>query len=200
MRQGKPITLKQARLQALYVGEKAEKRRYGMKPITQWTLEERNHFLTLLMGKCWHEWEEHREMGSYWYQCKLCGVSDSINMNFYADLSRFEIIKSFMEKELPEVWERYLGKHHEKAYYACLYNEDKPFTKGFDAQLDLTNLIIFLLDNQEGWAWKECTACTGNGDISENSIRWGVDKITCPECQGAGKVKHPALLFAEGVK
>jgi hypothetical protein len=144
------------------------------KPIESWSLEEKNIFFDKLKGR------------------EIEGLAN------YFGTAGFFSIQNFMERELPEVWEGYLGRHHEKMYYACLYNEDKPFTRGFNAQLDLSNLITFLLDNQEGWEWKECTACTGNGDISKNSIHWGVDKITCPECQGAGKVKHPALRRGRG--
>lgn len=167
------------------------------KSITEWTLDEKNHFLTLLIEKCWHEWEEHREGGSYWYQCKFCGVSDSININFfYADLSRFKIIKSFMEKNLPEVLEGYLQYHIDWIDY-----EEIKATNTLSAWLDPTNLITFLLDNQEGWAWKECGVCKG-----DSCPHWGIVNVgelmslQWYGCLTAGKIKHPALLFAEGIK
>jgi len=141
------------------------------KPVSEWTEKQQAIFLNHLTG---HSFTHH------YY--------------FHTD-SGFFAVKSFMERELPEVWEGYVDEEF------ILFRYDKREAhKCLDNTFNLSNLIQYLLDNQEGWAWKECTACTGNGDISENSIRWGVDKITCPECQGAGKVKHPALLFAEGVK
>jgi len=143
------------------------------KPIASWSLEEKNIFFDKLKGR------------------EIEGLAN------YFGTAGFFSIQNFMERELPEVWEGYLSDTVQREFYYDGYDR---YTTTFNAQLNLTNLITFLLDNQEGWAWKECTACTGNGDISKNSIRWGVDKITCPECQGAGKVKHPALLFAEGVK
>ena len=149
------------------------------KPIESWSLEEKNIFFDKLKGR------------------EIEGLAN------YFGTAGFFSIQNFMEKELPEVWEGYLNQIVQKHFFHDGYDENRKHgrcTSILNAQLDLTNLITFLLDNQEGWAWKECTACTGNGDISENSIRWGVDKITCPECQGAGKVKHPALIFAEGVK
>jgi hypothetical protein len=174
--------------------------------IEKMTLEQKNKFFTLLIGKCWHEWKPY-EMDNYHFdkiQCSICGVIINSSYSpppwdFYASLSGFQIIKEHMEKEFPEVWEEYL----EWCRLTCTFPAYKVVSQHtiiFNKQLNLTNLITYLLDNQEWWAWKECPACTGNGDISENSIRWGVDKITCPECHGAGKIKHPALLYAEGVK
>ena len=140
------------------------------KPIESWSLEEKNIFFDKLKGR------------------EIEGLAN------YFGTAGFFSIQNFMERELPEVWEGYLEWTNE------LIPDHYTFTQGLNVVLDLSNLITYLLDNQEGWAWKECTACTGNGDISENSIHWGVDKVTCPVCNGKGKVKHPALTFAEGVK
>ena len=145
------------------------------KPVSKWTPAHKMEFLDLLIGL------EERD--------------------FYSQGEYFFMVKSFMEQSLPVVWEGYLSDVANDLCFHVLDNLNKGlFMQVFNAQLNLSNLIQYLLDNQEGWAWKECTACTGNGDISENSIHWGVDKVTCPVCNGAGKVKHPALLFAEGVK
>ncbi len=165
------------------------------KPIKDWSLEEKNHFLTLLIGKCWHE--PHSNAYDIIPHCKHCGTSSmwTNGVLIQPQLTIVPTIKEFMEKELPEVWEGYL-----REIFAVRGNVGFNLPIKVNKLLDLTNLIAFLLDNQKGWAWIRCDACTGNGDISENSIRWGVDKVTCPVCNGTGKVKHPALLFAEGVK
>jgi hypothetical protein len=128
------------------------------KPVSEWTEKQQAIFLNHLTG---HTFTHH------YY--------------FHTD-SGFFAVKSFMEKELPDVWEGYLSDTVQREFYYDGYDR---YTTTFNAQLNLTNLITFLLDNQEGWAWKECTACTGK------------DKPI--NCNG-GKIKHPALLFAEGVK
>ena len=184
-----------------------------MKPVSEWTEEEKNHFLTLLMGECWHEWEEHKDVGlrkSGWYQCK-CGAEhrsplippDLPYPNHFTD-SGFAPIKSFMEKELPEVWEKYVS------HYMITYNtfpddlpsdiEETIFTRMLNKTLDLTNLITFLLDNQEGWAWIECEAkivCNmpQSPEIQPLHQFCHMDKEAC-----AGKVKHPAIIYSESLK
>jgi len=172
------------------------------KPVSELTPEEKNHFLTLLMGKCWHEWK-------YEGQCKYCGAARwhgrasylqecawAKNENYLSNLYGFQTVKSFMEKNLPEVWEGYLQYHIDWIDY-----EEIKATNTLSAWLDPTNLITFLLDNQEGWAWKECGVCKG-----DSCPHWGIVNVgelmslQWYGCLTAGKIKHPALLFAEGIK
>jgi hypothetical protein len=86
------------------------------KPVSEWTEEKNRQFFYLLTG------EE-----IVWY-CTPAEI--------------FFIIKEYMEKELPEVWEGYLID----ADYEAL---GIPWDF-LDHILDLTNLIQHLLDNQEG--------------------------------------------------
>lgn len=115
---------------------------------------------------------------------------------------KFFMVKSFMEKELPEVWACYhwwcLKERLPEFLSGETYNDMEIVLLGDLIQmnkrfLDLTNLIIFLLDNQ-GWAWKECDCEKFNG------IKKGQPLTHCHNCNGTGKVKHPALIYSESLK
>jgi hypothetical protein len=170
------------------------------KPVREWTEEEKNHFLTLLMGQCWHQAHCYEEG-----ECYKCGLNvtgeefgstdiEDYRPNYFTD-SGFEPIRRYMEQSLPEVWEGYLN-HCRNIQFKIYYlsgKEDYSETNIFNVQLDLTNLIAYLLDNQEGWAWEECPCPPEfKGDIE-------VDRI-CPYCNGLGKVKHPTLIYSESLK
>lgn len=178
--------------------------------IEKMTLEQKNKFFTLLIGKCWHEWSWTLE--GQIAKCWLCGQLRNFNHSYkseqtaqltfsnpdyYASLSGFQVIKEHMEKELPLMWACY--------HWWCL-KERLPETledieiillgdliqmnKRF---LDLDNLLAYLLQNTDGWGWKICPTCLGTP-----RVEWSNN--VCPRCNGTGKVKHPALLYAESVK
>jgi len=162
--------------------------------IEKWTLEEKNKFFTLLMGKCWHDFpliEDgfDADYHSLW-RCPQCNVKLGAQLpyydrhDFYHDLSGFQIIKDFMEKNLPKVWEDYLE--------SFFLPRTRTYTDTFSEQLSLDNLLDYLLEHKE-WGWVGCPKCGG-----DKQIRGVFDIYDCPVCNSNGKVKHPALLFAEG--
>jgi len=155
------------------------------KPVADWTEEEKNHFLTLLMGKEWHDAHKERIYPGQPMQF-IYPISYLNNEGFFT-------VKSFMEQSLLVVWEGYvdeefiLFRYDKKEAFTCLNNV-----------LDLSNLITFLLDNQKGWAWKECPKCFNGICTKHKSDPSANDK--CDYCKGYGKVKHPALLYSESLK
>jgi hypothetical protein len=103
--------------------------------------------------------------------------------NYYADLSGFQIVKEYMESKWPMLWERYLDDCFTTPIASDIFN----------AQLSLDNLLSFLMENTEMWGWKECP----------NYGHKNYCKLVClihGNCRINGKVKHPALLYAESVK
>ena len=111
------------------------------KPVEKWTLEEENHFLTLLIGKCWHD------QRPFSYVCHKCSSSKP-NINFYHDLSGFQTVKDFMESQMAEMWTKHLD--HEQKRVAYRFGGLKDLLNSW---LSLDNLITFLLDNQDEWGW-----------------------------------------------
>lgn len=153
------------------------------KPVNEWAEEEKNHFLTSLMGKCWHKWEWTLE--GLIAKCNICGEFRNFNhvyksertaqltfpnADYFTD-SGFAPVKRFMEEELPKVWEDYLLDYTAAAIvqkWAIRQVEGNEFSLVLNAQINLSNLIQYLLDNQEEWVW--CDA------------------------------PHPALIYAESLK
>ena len=147
------------------------------KPIASWTLEEKNHFLTLLMGE---EWDLREKLDDFhWYH---------YHPNYFTDSGFFPVMR-YMEKELPEVWELYLNDIKRKVAYRFI-----GMRKLLNAWLDLTYFVEFLLNNKEEWAWKKCDCEKFNG------IKKGQPLANCHKCNGLGKVKHPALVYSESLK
>jgi hypothetical protein len=152
------------------------------KPVSEWTEEEKNIFFDKLKNR------------------EIEGLAN------YFGTAGFFSVKDFMEKELPKRWNDFLD-------YCHVVPKDKPHlllseADILNAQLNLTNLITFLLDNQE-WVWKECehqkewprTAKDAKGKFTQSSFFCEKECNQYPApCQGTGKVKHPAMIFAEGVK
>lgn len=135
-----------------------------MKPTAEWTSVQKMEFFDLLIGL------EERD--------------------FYSKWDYFFMVKDFMEKEMPEVWNQYLYETHGNVWLST--KGWKRYDVILNAQLSLTNLITYLLDNQEWWAWKPC------GGILPCAMEPVRLELHCVGCEVA--VKHPALLYAEGVK
>lgn len=113
------------------------------KPISEWTLDEKNHFLTLLICAEWDLREKIDEF--HWWHG---------HPNYYHDLSGFQTVKDFMESQMAETWEKYLVATE---YRIIFENGDNPCAvELLNAWLSLDNLITYLLDNQE-WALFEYT-------------------------------------------
>lgn len=148
-----------------------------------------NKFLTLLMGKCWHEWK-------YEGQCKYCGAARwhggasylqecawAKNENYLSNLYGFQAVKSFMEKEMSTEWSDYLNS----VFDSPLSQKDT-----LNYILDLNNLVTYLSENRE-WGVKECK------DIGTKGIRTCIcgDRPDKEYCNGTGIIKHPALVYLE---
>lgn len=129
-----------------------------MKP--DMTMNE-NKFLTLFMGECWHEWNivtlpPEDEEDPYYedvYKCKICGREVNIERLLPAPKDRLSnplpVIR-WMEKEMPEVWEKYL-----KEIFAYKGNTGFELPAKLNKALDLSNLVNYLSEHRE-WGDKEC--------------------------------------------
>lgn len=153
--------------------------------------EKVNKFITLLMGKCWHEIDNYGK-------CKKChrgtidgaSVYDDYFMKY--DVNNFDAFspdgifewKEFMEKKLPEVWERYLECY-----------ENIWITKGLQNQLNARNLAQWMTDkeNMELWAYVECLRCEGHPNARQafDEDTNECEKIEYYHCNGTGKIINP---------
>lgn len=143
------------------------------KPVSEWTPLEGVRFFELLMNDKYV-------------------LSTALYEEFFT-------VKSFMEKELPVVWEEYL----EWCRLTCTFPAYKVVSQHtiiFNKQLDLTNLITYLLENTEGWGWVMCPDYNPPRDSDWWFGCWNSsNKQKACDCDN-GKVKHQALLFAESLK
>jgi len=122
------------------------------KPITSWSLEEKNIFFDKLKGR------------------EIEGLAN------YFGTAGFFSIQNFMERELPEVWNQYLYETHGNVWLST--KGWKRYDVILNAMLDLDNLLAFLLEHTE----------------------WAYFDYPDPQTGEARQGKHPALLFAEGLK
>lgn len=141
-----------------------------MKPIAEWTLGQKLKVLQYLTNIDYVEIV--LEMGSY--------KED--------DKTVFEIpivVRKFMEKEMPEVWDEYLLKTlDEYEFDSAILND----------VLSLDNLLTYLMEHTDRWGWKECPYCF-DGQIDN------IDNFEpCSYCNGTGKVKTDALVYMESLK
>lgn len=171
-----------------------------MELISDWTRKETNHFLTLFIGKYWHEPDPmqsiHCHIGCSCGDC-FSGYDAKEQLGKHCKnnnpKTNFFIIKSFMEKQWPELWEKYLQDVANDLFFHVWDNAPKVgLTLFLTAVLDLSNLVAFLLEPEQIEVWgyitckKECPGCT--------DICWEII------CGRDGKVKHPAIEYAEGLK
>jgi hypothetical protein len=97
-----------------------------------------------LMGVCWHI--DDPEFQDLSMPCPKCG------QDFWTQFSAFTpdgifAWKSYMEKEMPEEWEKYIFIMFDRNNYAIDI---------FNAQLNPHNLVDWLYDNLEDWGYWEC--------------------------------------------
>lgn len=144
-----------------------------------WTDEQCNKFLTLLMGG---EWKDY---------------SKQWNSNHDYLANPMPVIR-WMEKEMPEVWNLYLVLRLSK--WTC----NKAW-ETIDQILDLRNLVTYLVEHPE-WGEKECPHIKADKAAMEVlgkhlNLRPDVpDGRICQYCSGSGKITHPALEYARGLK
>jgi hypothetical protein len=141
-----------------------------------------NKFLTLLMGKCWHE----PDIKSQTYVDDLY-KEDWQNPD---QLSNPLSVIQWMERNMPEVWEDYLSL----VFELPLSQKDT-----LNYILDLNNLVTYLSEYQEEWGFKECAdwmneeispACCNNCEYEKKGLTVHMASYGC-------FIKHPALVYLE---
>lgn len=139
-----------------------------MIDISKASNEQKSHFLYLVMSPtgCWHKWGEFPTgfKGTCFFKCVVCGERYLIpNPDYFNNLNGFGIVKNWFEKNQSKLWKEYI-----KSIADCVW----PALRIFNDQLDLNNLITFLLrpTQIEKWGWV-----------------------------GTHKLKHPALTYWEGL-
>jgi hypothetical protein len=149
------------------------------------TEEQHNKFLTLLMGECWHEWEDD----GAWNICQICGDKTRLhNPENPNHLSNPLPVIKWMEKEMPEVLEGYA----EDLWFKRLWDTNMQMIMAF---LDLRNLTVYLVAHPSWGEKEECEQCRGTGEQHDYRNAW-----VCEVCFGTGKLIHPALQWAREVK
>jgi len=117
------------------------------KPITSWSLEEKNIFFDKLKGR------------------EIEGLAN------YFGTAGFFSIQNFMERELPEVWNQYLYETHGNVWLST--KGWKRYDVILNAMLDLDNLLAFLLEHTE---WhvpsKGRPLCRGSSSL-KNKLKGG---------------------------
>lgn len=145
------------------------------------TKENLDHFFTLLMGKCWYDFD-FTMCNECAGDCEECLPKIAYNSNPDHLANPLPVIR-WMEEHMAGELDRYLINSR----YDCCMNYISE-THIFMYQLDLRNLVRWLIENPS-WGEKECDRCLGLG-----RIKYYMD--TCPVCLGTGKIIHPALQYA----
>lgn len=94
------------------------------------------------------------------------------------------VVLEWMREYMPDTLEAYCD-------YCIGFHDDVPNYFILFIELNLRNLYQWLIDNP-GWGEKECPECKGVGSYDENAFD------ICEECEGEGRIIHPALQFARG--
>jgi len=170
--------------------------------IEELTSEQKNTFWDKLIGNHRHEWKITPCLGKWKCDCgevfysKLIPPDRYPNFDYYRNLSGFQTIKEWMEKEMAEVWECYLRWCYD---YSPHEGSIWDLTPVLNSILSLDNLLTYLLQPEVVKEWEymggkcEISACPTLSTIDMIFTCSKYDKGIC-----SGKVKHPALLFAEG--
>ena len=95
---------------------------------------ERNKFLTILMGKCWHELEEDSYYDGietiYYHRCVKCGLQDHNNFKFVSwdqiDFSSWEGFGILYKwAKLQNWWQQFIERYG-CCYYPEIVSKHKP--------------------------------------------------------------------------
>ena len=107
--------------------------------------ERESHFLCLLKGCKWKGW-----------------ITD---VHYYSTPDAFFTFKAWMEEHMPKEWDWYL----EYAWRSFTQPEQRLFTKIFDKQLNLSNLVAYLIEHREEWG---VIGNDENGFIFHPALEW----------------------------
>ena len=67
-------------------------------------------------------------------------------LDLLCDSHEFFTVKEWMEKNMPDEWEGYLWQYSKQVYPAGFCA-----TRGLNKQLNLSNLVAFLVEHREEW-------------------------------------------------
>lgn len=109
-----------------------------------------------------------------------------VNMNYdeffvSSSISKFWYVKEYMERNMPEVWDKYLNWCYQKD------NDYPSLTHVLNAQLDPNNLVTYLSEHRE---WGEISC-------SQFGSRYCMIECDDEKCEGTSYIKHPALVYLE---
>jgi hypothetical protein len=130
---------------------------------------------SLMMGKHKHE---HRKLynGGPGSICKICNdvYFTQWSPSHDGKLISHEVM-DFMAEKFPEAWDDYLNSQYQKS------NDNPSMTNVLNAQLSISNLYDYIVDNQEIF-WEECP----NVEIGK-MLAPKDDHSQCVKCKGTGK-------------
>jgi hypothetical protein len=126
-------------------------------------------------------------------------------------------VRDWFAKEMPEWWEKYLDDMTRQYYWEDVTGISL-LVKLLNAQLSITNLAQFIVDNYKEMFYEECPKCDGTrrmwivihppllppgyglaeGGVINNKVEFDRKEIDCTVCNGTGKIVKPQ--FAEAVK
>ena len=162
------------------------------------TDEQCNHALTLVKGEHWHEGIMYDSGQVSIYKCS-CMEHQSIEPLHRLNpdhLSNPYPYIQWMEIHMPEVWDAYL-------FWAEANNHGAHFipfrSTVFNKQLNLRNLVQYLYEHPE-WGNMMCCRCDGTGFIPHIDNGDYYEGEECQDCNGTGKITHPALVYLRTVK
>lgn len=120
----------------------------------------------------------------------LLGRNNELKVD-YLNFHQMEVIR-FMEQEMPTVLEDYLQEIRRRQYFKCKeIGKEYTFTYNLIDSLDLRNLVAYLVEHPE-WGERTCPI----HDTTPTYHKRG----ECRFCYGSGKITHPALEYARGLK
>lgn len=150
-----------------------------------------NKFLTLLVGKCYHEFVINLPSLIGTKFCKKCkmvlpfGIKES---EFFYNYTNDQIfVLEYMSNKMPDVLNKYLKEN----IFSVSGNYENKYLHGLFKSLNMTNLVKFLIDNPE-WGIKKChetEECT-------NCITKMISRDICDK--KSREIYHPALFYALG--
>ena len=155
-----------------------------------------NRLLTLFIGECWHEWKiRYDELSTC--SCGLKGsyvrdICTKSNPDFFTP-NDFDRLRKWMEENHAELWERYLKKVF-NTVPAWNTSNGKAYTEAFNAQLNPSNLVQFLVEHRDSWEWLEYPKCEERILAKKELV------MTINARNGECKIQHPAAKYLDSIE